>query len=107
MSPVSYPARVRFRALAAVGLVVLAGCGGSDEGGLDGPDIGKAKTFELADFEPKGQVAQQYGMYLEERGHNERGFVVIDGEGKVKHSHKSPSPLEIPGANLIFDALAS
>jgi len=56
VNPVSYPARVRFRALAAVGLVVLAGCGGSDKDGLEGPDIGKAKTFEIADFQPQGEV---------------------------------------------------
>jgi peroxiredoxin len=61
----------------------------------------------LADFEPKGEVARKYGMYIEERGHNERGFVVVDPDGKVKHSYKSPSPLEIPGANLIFDALSA
>ncbi len=61
----------------------------------------------LADFEPKGAVARQYGMYIEERGHAARGFVVIDPDGRVKHVHKSPSPLEIPGANLIFDALAA
>ena len=59
----------------------------------------------LADFEPKGEVARKYGMYIDERGHNERGFVVIDPELKVKHAYKSPTPLEIPGANLIFDAL--
>jgi peroxiredoxin len=60
----------------------------------------------LADFEPKGEVARQYGMYMEKHGTNERGFVVIDADGKVKHVHKSPSPLEIPAANLILDALA-
>ena len=60
----------------------------------------------LADFEPKGEVARKYGMYLDERGHNERGFVVIDPDLNVRHSYKSPTPLEIPGANLIFDALA-
>ena len=60
----------------------------------------------LADFEPKGQVAAKYGMYISERGHNDRGFVVVDADGMVKHWHKSPSPLEIPGANLIFDAIA-
>ena len=59
----------------------------------------------LADFEPKGEVARKYGMYIDERGHNERGFVVIDPDLKVKHAYKSPTPLEIPGANLIFDAL--
>ena len=61
----------------------------------------------LADFEPKGEVARKYGMYMEKHGTNERGFVVIDSEGKVKHVHKSPSPLEIPAASLIFDALGA
>ncbi len=61
----------------------------------------------LADFEPKGAVARSYDMYYDERGHGARGFVVIDADGKVKHVHKSPSPLEIPAANLILDALAA
>jgi len=61
----------------------------------------------LADFEPKGAVARAYGMYIEARGHNERGFVVIWPDLVVKAVHKSPTPLEIPGANLIFDALAA
>jgi peroxiredoxin len=61
----------------------------------------------LADFEPKGQVARAYDMYIPERGHGGRGFVVIDPEGKVKHWHREPSALDIPGANLIFDALAA
>jgi peroxiredoxin len=60
----------------------------------------------LADFEPKGEVARKYDMYMEKHGTNERGFVVIDPEGKVKHVHKSPSPLEIPAAKLILDALS-
>jgi peroxiredoxin len=60
----------------------------------------------LADFEPKGEVARRYDMYIEKHGTNERGFVVIDPEGKIKHWHKSPSPLEIPAASLIVDALS-
>lgn len=61
----------------------------------------------LSDFEPKGEVSRQYGMYLDDAGVSARGFVVIDADGNVRHSHRSPSPLEIPGANLIFDALAA
>ena len=61
----------------------------------------------LADFEPKGDVARKYEMYYEDHGTNARGFVVIDADGKVKHVHKSPSPLEIPAASLIFDALGA
>jgi peroxiredoxin len=59
----------------------------------------------LADFEPKGEVAREYGVYNDERGHNERALVMIGPDGIVQWAHKSPTPLEIPGANLIFDAL--
>ena len=59
----------------------------------------------LADFHPKGQMSSRYGVYNEERGTARRALVVIDPEGIVRWSYQSPSPLEIPGANLIFDAL--
>jgi len=59
----------------------------------------------LADFHPKGEVARAYGVYIDERGHSQRALVMIDSEGIVTWSYVSPSPLEIPGANLIFDAL--
>ncbi len=59
----------------------------------------------LADFNPKGEVAQKYGVYIEERGHSQRALVLIGPDLDVKWAHQSPSPLEIPGANLIFDAL--
>lgn len=59
----------------------------------------------LADFEPKGEVARAYGAYIEKVGHANRSLVLVDGEGVVEWVHESPSPLEIPGANVIFDAL--
>jgi peroxiredoxin len=59
----------------------------------------------LADFHPKGEVARRFGVYLDERGHSQRALVMIDPEGIVSWTHVSPSPLEIPGPNLIFDAL--
>jgi peroxiredoxin len=63
-------------------------------------------TFPLlADFEPKGEVAQAYGVYIEGRGHSQRALVLIGPDLTVRWSHQSPTPLEIPGANLIFDAL--
>ncbi|MDX6660006.1 MAG: hypothetical protein QOJ55_828 [Solirubrobacteraceae bacterium] len=61
----------------------------------------------LADFHPKGEVARAYGAFIEERGHNHRALVMIGPDLTVKWAHQSPSPLEIPGANLIFDALAA
>jgi peroxiredoxin (alkyl hydroperoxide reductase subunit C) len=59
----------------------------------------------LADFHPKGEVAQRYGVYAESHGVAKRTLVMIGPDLTVEWTHKSPSPLEIPGANLIFDAL--
>ena len=65
-------------------------------------------TFPLlADFHPKGAVSRDYGVFIEGRGHNQRALVMIGPDLTVQWSHASPSPLEIPGANLIFDALAA
>ena len=64
-------------------------------------------TTLLCDFEPKGEVARAYGAYLEKFGHANRSLVLIDEEGTVEWVHESPTPLEIPGANVIFDALAA
>lgn len=47
---------MRFRARTAlVGLILLAGCGSGGDG-LQEPEIGKARTFELAGFEPSAAV---------------------------------------------------
>jgi peroxiredoxin len=59
----------------------------------------------LADFHPKGEVARAYGAYIEERGHNNRSLVLVDEDGVVQWVHAEPTPLSIPGPNLIFDAL--
>jgi peroxiredoxin len=59
----------------------------------------------LADFHPKGEVARAYGVYVEDRGVAARALVMVGPDGTVKWAHRSPSPLEVPGANLIFDAL--
>jgi peroxiredoxin len=60
----------------------------------------------LADFHPKGEMSSAYGAYREDRGANNRSLVLVDEDGVVRWSHASPSTKEIPGANLIFDALA-
>jgi peroxiredoxin len=59
----------------------------------------------LSDFEPKGAMARAYGAYLGDWGHSNRSLVHIGGDGVVRWSHATGTPLEIPGANLIFDAL--
>src|SRR5437763_518783 len=51
-------------------------------------------------------VARAYGAYIADRGHNNTSLVLIDDEGVVRCVHESPAPRDIPGASLIFDALA-
>jgi peroxiredoxin len=58
----------------------------------------------LADFHPKGEVAKAYGVWSEEYGVASRSLVMVAPDGVVQWSYSSP-PLEVPGANLIFDAL--
>jgi peroxiredoxin len=58
----------------------------------------------LADFHPKGEVAKAYGVWSESHGVAGRCLVMIDHDGVVIWAHRS-NPLEVPGANLIFDAL--
>jgi peroxiredoxin (alkyl hydroperoxide reductase subunit C) len=60
----------------------------------------------LADFEPKGEVSRAYDAYYDGAGHARRTLVLVDENGVVAWAHEAPSPLEVPGANLIFDALS-
>jgi peroxiredoxin len=60
----------------------------------------------LADFHPKGEMARAYGAYLEERGTTNRSLVLVGPDGIVQWSYATETPKQIPGANLIFDALA-
>ena len=63
-------------------------------------------TRLLSDFEPKGEVARAYASYVEKMGFANRTLVLIDEDGKVTWTHEADNPGEIPGANLIFDALS-
>jgi len=60
----------------------------------------------LADFEPKGAVARQYGVYREKDGESERALFVIDAEGIIRWSYVSPVGIN-PGADGILKALES
>ncbi|AWH31276.1 redoxin domain-containing protein [Stenotrophomonas sp. YAU14A_MKIMI4_1] len=59
----------------------------------------------LADFEPKGAVARQFGAYREHDGVCERALFVIDAQGIVRWSYLSPLGIN-PGADGILDALS-
>ncbi len=58
----------------------------------------------LADFHPKGAVAKKYGAYRESEGVCERALFVIDAQGVIFWSCRSPIAVN-PGADGILDAL--
>jgi peroxiredoxin len=59
---------------------------------------------QLSDFEPKGAACRAFGV-LHPGGFPHRALLVIGPDGVVKWSYRASSPSELPGANLIFDAL--
>jgi peroxiredoxin (alkyl hydroperoxide reductase subunit C) len=59
---------------------------------------------QLSDFEPKGAVCEAFGV-LHPDGFPQRALVLIGPDGVVQWSFEAPSPSDLPGANLIFDAL--
>lgn len=68
-----------------------------------------AKTNKLhfplmSDFEPKGAVANLYGVYRHEDGVCERALFVIDAAGVIRWSYVSPIGIN-PGADGILSAL--
>jgi peroxiredoxin len=59
---------------------------------------------QLSDFEPKGATCRAFGVY-HPGGFPQRALVIVDPDGTVRWSHMADSPSDLPGANLIFDAL--
>jgi peroxiredoxin (alkyl hydroperoxide reductase subunit C) len=59
---------------------------------------------QLSDFEPKGAACAAFGV-LHPDGFPQRALVLIGPDAVVRWSHEAPSPGDLPGANLIFDAL--
>jgi peroxiredoxin len=58
----------------------------------------------LADFHPKGEVAQAYRVYDDSIGMSERALFVIDPDGVIAWSYVSPIGVN-PGADGILTAL--
>ena len=59
---------------------------------------------QLSDFEPKGAACAAFGV-LHPGGFPQRALVLVGPDGVVRWSFQAPSPSDLPGANLIFDAL--
>ena len=60
---------------------------------------------QLSDFEPKGAACRAFGGY-HPAGMPERALVLVGPDRVVQWSWVGENPGVLPGANLIFDALA-
>ena len=59
---------------------------------------------QLSDFEPKGATCRAFGV-LHPGGFPQRALVLTGPDAVVRWSYEAPSPGDLPGANLLFDAL--
>ncbi|MEA2291066.1 MAG: hypothetical protein QOF17_86 [Solirubrobacteraceae bacterium] len=59
---------------------------------------------QLSDFEPKGAACRAFGV-LHPEGFPQRALVLIGPDGIVRWSYEAADPGELPGINLVFDAL--
>ncbi len=59
---------------------------------------------QLSDWEPKGAVAEAFGV-RHEGGSAARALVIVGPDGVVAWSHLAAALGDLPGANLIFDGL--
>ena len=62
---------------------------------------------QLSDFEPKGAVSRAFGAYFEPAGFSNRSIVIVGPDGVVTWSHEADTPGDLPGVNLIVDALSA
>jgi peroxiredoxin len=59
---------------------------------------------QLSDFEPKGATCRAFDAY-HDGGFAQRALAIIGPDNVVQWSYQAASPGDLPGANLIFDAL--
>jgi peroxiredoxin (alkyl hydroperoxide reductase subunit C) len=60
---------------------------------------------QLSDFEPKGDTSRKLGTYFTPAGMTNRAIVVFGPDATVRWSYVADSPGDLPGANLILEAL--
>lgn len=59
----------------------------------------------LADFQPRGAMAAQYGAYLAEKGITNRSIFIVDKQGKIAWMKNYDIPV-VPDLKEVADALA-
>ncbi len=61
----------------------------------------------LSDAHPQGAASAAFGALFEPTGVSNRALVIVGPDQKVQWSWEGEHPGILPGANLIFDALAA
>jgi peroxiredoxin (alkyl hydroperoxide reductase subunit C) len=69
--------------------------------------LGLEGVVMLADFEPKGEVARRYGVYLDERGYSNRASFVIDRGGVVRAAEVMAVTRDVPDEETLIAALSA
>jgi peroxiredoxin len=59
----------------------------------------------LADFHPKGEVAQQYSVWRGRDGYSDRALFVVDGDGMIRYSTVAPRLDFVPDLDELLDAV--
>jgi peroxiredoxin (alkyl hydroperoxide reductase subunit C) len=59
---------------------------------------------QLSDFEPKGAACRAFGV-LHPDGFPQRALVLVGVDAVVRWSHEAADTGDLPGINLVFDAL--
>jgi peroxiredoxin (alkyl hydroperoxide reductase subunit C) len=62
---------------------------------------------QLSDFHPKGEASRAFGAYFEPLGFSNRAVVLVGPDQVVRWSHQAETPGDIPGVNLIVDAISA
>ncbi len=57
----------------------------------------------LSDFHPKGQVAQLYGVYNEDRGTANRAVIIVDKQGVVRFKREYASAPELDTKDILAE----
>lgn len=68
-------------------------------------DEGLSATL-LADFNPRGEVARRYGVYMDEWGYANRGSFVIDKDGRIAATVVT-NPIDARDPDAYLEALAA
>jgi peroxiredoxin len=61
----------------------------------------------LSDYHPKAAATEAFGAYFEPTGVSNRALVIVGPDQVVQWSWEGEHPGILPGANLIFDGLAT